>query len=587
MRKSPHAPRRTAVHLRPIDEVPGPKLQSQILQTHTRQHAWTIDDDAHSVDSSTGAARVPTRTLSVISDVAAEIYNVDRTEDESPVSAVAGPAIQHARSKCALSRRQVYILLLLIGLMLAVVVAIVVVVMVNNTNGETAPVSSHGPAPPDESNTTAASAAERRIRQILAATLDETASWDDPTSSPGRALDWIVTVDALRDTLDAARLVQRYALVVLYFATRGDDWLRPPAAASFLNPAVSECNWTGVTCGEDAAPSMRRLADNDEPPNDKVFRLYFQSMNLTGTLPSELGRGIPRLIELDLFNNSLSGTIPPAWFDLETEWYETLYWLDLSLNQLSGTIPATVWTLQNLHFIFLNQNRLTGRLERHEYSTGDTDHSNATASERRANLLQQVQLYDNQLTGSIPSWFSELLYLEQWIVFENHLTGSLPDPLPLTIVQFDVSFNNISGSIPESFWSSSTSPTFLEDLYLDHNRITGTLPNTTQLRQDLSRLWLHDNQLTGTIPEHFAYIWTRLSELQLFHNQLRGRLGPVVAAADLEALCPPQNDTLWPDVTLMTADCLQRVISDPPPVQCDCCTACMESVSRRTRRRRR
>jgi hypothetical protein len=576
------SPRRT--RLRPIDEVPLPKLQSQVLQTHTRQHAWTIAD-ARSVDSSTGAALVPTRTsaLSVISDVAAEIYDADRTgtEDESPMSAT-GAQPPTDRSKCALSRRHAYILLLLVGLMLAVVVAIVVVVMATNSNGNDTIASPSSGAPPDSNNTTATSTEERRIRQILYATLNENASvWDDPASPQVRALDWILTIDSLRTSVaqDAARLVQRYALVLLYFATQGDTWLLSPtssSSSSFLNPAVSECNWTGVTCGENAAPSVR-YSDSAEQQKDKVFRLYFQSMNLTGTLPDELGRCIPRLIELDLFNNSLSGTIPSSWFDLETEWYETLYWLDLSQNQLSGTIPSTVWTLQNLHFIFLNQNQLTGPLERHEYSTGDADagHSNATASELRANLLQQVQLYDNHLTGSIPIWFSELLYLEQWIVFENHLTGSLPDSLPKTIVQFDISFNNISGTIPESFWSESTSPPVLEDLYLDHNFITGTLPNTTQPRQDVTRIWLNDNRLTGTIPENFGYIWTRLSKLQLFHNLLRGRLGPAVVAADLDALCPPKNDTLWPDFMVMIADCLEQVVSDRPPVQCDCCTNCM------------
>jgi hypothetical protein len=665
------------------------------------------EEDWRSIDSSTGAAyRMAVTTtpaaaitttaippssagqMSVVSDVAADIYDCDddtnpshnshaggggggdTTEDESPTSQ---PPQQRTKKKkkkkkattdssfaavtsIFWTRRNIHIVLWSILLLVGVVVAIVVVVAVNsnhnsnrnnnskNTNGTTSNPNGTIVLGGDGTNTPAENHLQSISNVLMETTLDTdnnnndptSSVWEDPTSSQVLARDWILQVDTLRDTIVAAdggwnRLKQRYALVQLYYATNGLHWssstsssiLDPTEDAAtttlpidFLNPYLSECNWTGVTCDEN--PAARRLQDpstlrrrprtngthrtlsdasvdstnGPSHTNHKVFRLYFRNMNLTGTIPNELGRCIPQLRELDLSNNTIYGTIPSALFAPDGHWDETLYWLDISNNQLSGSIPSTIWTLQELRFLFLNHNQLSGKLERYEVGSqttilSDTNGNNDTTSttttttgEKRANLLQQVQLHVNQLSGSIPTWIGELLDLEQWIVYDNRLTGPLPDPLPIAIVEFDVSYNNITGTIPTSFWSKSTSPSKLKRLYMDHNLLTGPLPNSTQLRQDMSLLWLHDNLLNGSIPEKFGYVWNRLSKLQLHHNNLQGILGPNVSSTELvDGMCPSNNTAVWPELTLMTADCLQRLVTDPPPVQCDCCTMCEASIS--------
>ena len=187
------------------------------------------------------------------------------------------------------------------------------------------------------------------------------------------------------------------------------------------------------------------------------------------------------------------------------------------------------------------------------------------------------------MSGPIPDWFPELSDLEQFIVFENELTGPLPDPIPASLIVFDVSFNQISGTIPIKLWSENDSPTKVERMYLDHNQLTGTIPNSTQLRQDMQRLWLNDNfQLTGTIPENFGQAWSRLSELQLHHTNVTGQLGPAISDDETTKVCP----LVWPNLTILKANCLQRSVTDIPPVYCECCTLC-ESVQGRKRRRQR
>ena len=191
------------------------------------------------------------------------------------------------------------------------------------------------------------------------------------------------------------------------------------------------------------------------------------------------------------------------------------------------------------------------------------------------------------MTGSIPDWFSELSDLEQFIVFENNLTGPLPDPLPSSMILFDVSFNQISGTIPIKLWSESDSPTKIERMYLDHNLLTGTIPNSTQLRQDMQRLWLNDNYgLNGTIPTNFGQAWSRLSELQLHHTNVTGQLGPVTPDLQNISASTELCRLVWPNLTILKANCWQMSAKDIPPVYCECCTLC-ESVNGRKRRRQR
>ena len=520
--------------------------------------------------------------------------------------------------------------------------------------------------------------------------------WEDPTSSQVRARDWIIYQDTFllsqqqvqqqqresnqtnneeeeeESTGWIDRLLQRYALVQLYFATEGRLWAISDTVATpvdFANPTTSECTWTGVTCddtkrrrylkllpridhyqvqnfddyddgnpvhrenpmglhpyhhhhhhpalssqqhrsamailsrefGDQDPLQMSRLLQEDttnyygsDGAMNRVFRLFFHRTNLTGTIPNELGRCLPQLYELDLSQNRLHGTIPFSLFTPETKWDTSLYWLDLSDNNFKGSIPSNIWTLHELQFLFLYENRLTGRIERHGNDTNavtpptDSTNNETISGGKRSNLLKQIQLYNNFLTGSIPDWFQELSDLEQFVVFENELTGPLPDPVPASLIVFDVSFNEINGTIPIKLWSESDSPTHIERLYLDHNQLSGTLPNSTQLRQDMQRLWLNDNyQLTGTIPENFGRAWSRLSELQLHHTALTGRLGPDNTTSTMEDGTPVDNcHFVWPNLTVMKANCLQRMTTDVAPVDCECCTLC-ESVDGRKRRRQR
>ena len=64
---------------------------------------------------------------------------------------------------------------------------------------------------------------------------------------------------------------------------------------------------------------------------------------------------IENTTELHLYNNELTGSIPPEIGNLTN-----LTLLSLSSNQLTGEIPSEIGNLTNLYCLLLNSNQLTG-----------------------------------------------------------------------------------------------------------------------------------------------------------------------------------------------------------------------------------
>ena len=104
---------------------------------------------------------------------------------------------------------------------------------------------------------------EERAARILAI-LDGVAnpiSLRDIGLMQGKAADWLINQDEYLICPDDPKIVQRFALAVIYFATNGDEWLQ--CSANGLDPcgfedpfvgdsrflsAVNECNWAGIAC---------------------------------------------------------------------------------------------------------------------------------------------------------------------------------------------------------------------------------------------------------------------------------------------------------------------------------------------------
>ncbi|MCO5553603.1 hypothetical protein L7F22_007128 [Adiantum nelumboides] len=199
---------------------------------------------------------------------------------------------------------------------------------------------------------------------------------------------------------------------------------------------------------------------------------------LTGTIPAEFGH-LQKLTLLQLGNNTLTGTIPPNLANCSQ-----LLWVDFNANLLTGSIPAALGrhSTTSLPNPVLNGNRLAymrnlvssckgfGMGIMLDY-TGITEEALATTPFMSA----------CQGSGSKP-----IIYVG----------GSLYDnPENRTIQYLDLSFNQLSGSIPEEMGSWLS----LISLALSHNQLTGKLPASFRNLHALGVMDISYNHLEGSL----------------------------------------------------------------------------------------
>ncbi|RWW80945.1 hypothetical protein BHE74_00010692 [Ensete ventricosum] len=153
----------------------------------------------------------------------------------------------------------------------------------------------------------------------------------------------------------------------------------------------SACDWVGVTC------NANRTA---------VVILRLPGVGLVGTIPS--------------------GTLGNL---------SALRVLSLRSNRLSGSIPADFKGLALLRSLYLQNNLLSGSI-----------HSGLTQLTR----LVRLDLSGNSLTGAIPFAINNLTHLTGLFLQNNHLSGSLPAISINSLAVFNVSYNQLIGSIPRT-----------------------------------------------------------------------------------------------------------------------------------------
>lgn len=114
----------------------------------------------------------------------------------------------------------------------------------------------------------------------------------------------------------------------------------------------------------------------------------------------------------------------------------------------------------------------------------------------RLSRLRVLSLHANGLSGEIPSDFSNLTLLRSLYLQENSLSGEFPPSLTLLtrLTRLDLSSNNFTGPIPFSV----NSLTQLTGLFLENNGFSGTLPSITASLVDFN---VSNNNLNGSIPQ--------------------------------------------------------------------------------------
>ncbi|EFJ17639.1 hypothetical protein SELMODRAFT_31808, partial [Selaginella moellendorffii] len=229
--------------------------------------------------------------------------------------------------------------------------------------------------------------------------------------------------------------------------------------------------------------------------------LILSSNNLSGTIPSSLGQ-LKRLTVLAVSNNSLEGELPG-----ELSGCEKLAWLDLNNNRLTGEIPPRIGrskpaplvdnTTREFRLVFDNNeaykcpgNRginsifpLLG-ISIQEFQTKAPMVCNKRLYIYQDKLFPEidslvlVDLSGNLFTGAIPVEFGDMQSLYQISLARNRMSGRIPSSLGFLkrLSTVDLSSNLFTGVIPVSF---SRLP--LMDFNVSFNNLSGGIPQKGQL----------------------------------------------------------------------------------------------------------
>ncbi|CAL2255081.1 unnamed protein product [Prunus armeniaca] len=253
-----------------------------------------------------------------------------------------------------------------------------------------------------------------------------------------------------------------------------------------------------------------------------IMRLDLSYNSFGGQIPWSFFLNLKRLVELDLVHNNFVGQFPEvvsnstsisSLYDFSKQQLvgpipRHLTELNLYGNQLNGTIPSWLGSLPSLEMLNLGSNQFSGNI-----------------IEFQSRSLKFLFLRDNKLDGLIPRSIFELENLWYLDLPSNNLSG---------IVEFEkfsklqslwalnLSFNHLSLSF--NHLSNNTWPK-LELLDLSSCNIS-EFPYFLRSSQNLVRLHLSHNRIQADIPKWLLDLGKdSLNFLDLSHNSLTGTVG--------------------------------------------------------------
>lgn len=275
--------------------------------------------------------------------------------------------------------------------------------------------------------------------------------------------------------------------------------------------------------------------------------------SLTGMIPSEIGL-LQKLTDLSLYSNQLFGSIPTVIGLLNS-----LNWMYLEYNNLVGTIPSEIALLNaslskffvSAIFSFNFSFKLHTHFRFHFDATAELYLKYNSLSGTILTTIGSLTKLGESISLSVPicvppskaSHISDLFVFcctEEMHLNENNFTRTIPSELgSLTSVKrFLLGANKLTGTIPTELLLLTSMTVF----FLNENSLTGRIPNGIGDLTSLVSLSLRDNELTGTIPSGIHNKLTNLKTLYLQNNNLIGPFTCPVAITNCKVSCDSDDD---------------------------------------------
>ncbi|KAJ3677428.1 hypothetical protein LUZ60_003152 [Juncus effusus] len=189
-------------------------------------------------------------------------------------------------------------------------------------------------------------------------------------------------------------------IILLFSRSKSDDINSDQAALLSLrsaltpltarwNSSASACSWTGIVCSSN------------------------------------------RVIEIHLPASGLRGRIPVGTIGNLT----ALRFLSLRFNQLSGDLPSDLGSCTQLRNLNVESNSLSGEIPHAIFGLSH---------------LTRLNLANNNFSGPFSPEFNNLTRLKTLYLESNQLSGPIPDLKATNMDFFNVSHNQLNGSVPAS-----------------------------------------------------------------------------------------------------------------------------------------
>ncbi|VAH37932.1 unnamed protein product [Triticum turgidum subsp. durum] len=265
--------------------------------------------------------------------------------------------------------------------------------------------------------------------------------------------------------------------------------------------------------------------------------LDLSNNNLSGSMPNWLFTKEATLQDLNLRNNSPTGSLDPIWhtqsslshIDIHmnhvtgelpanlSSMFPVLYDLDFSINDLFGHIPTSMCEISSIGYLDLSNNKLSGEVPACVFTNYPE--------------LSVLKVSNNKLGGPIFGGMNNLSNIYELRLDGNKFKGTLPHDLAGKLVRvIDLHDNQLSGELNVSFWNMS----YLRVLNLAGNRITGKIDQHICGFTEIHLLDLSRNNLTGSVPNSCFIV---LNFLNLTGNSLSGDISfPLFNTSSLIAL---------------------------------------------------
>jgi Ran GTPase-activating protein (RanGAP) involved in mRNA processing and transport len=391
----------------------------------------------------------------------------------------------------------------------------------------------------------------QRIQQYLIdAGVSKTNDLVDPNSPQHLAAQWMAHKDGMKLQVpkvstgrDHLMFVERYVLVVLYYATGGPNWthqlnwLSDNHLCTWYQAFVLDNDEETLDGGYIALGVHGCKLVEEEEDNLVPFTLFLRKYGiregdtqrirgyetcllncscfvfnstanngLDGTLPLEL-EYLDRIEILNIpFNTDLRGTLPEALSKMDALTHLGLQWCGFT-----GTIPTWIGSLSSLDYLGLGNNQFTGSVPQ------ELD---------QLTTLKLLGLDDNMLSANIEL-FHALKAIKSLYLEDNQITGTISEALMASwpdLEELDLSNNALTKTLPDNFFNHFNN---LRVVDLHRNKFDGPLPNSINENSDLEFLALHDNRFDEKVPAELIN-FKALKHLDLSGNNFISTLPEVL-----------------------------------------------------------